>query len=65
MDAARHRDTKCSVVETNTHTLELAVPDRLEVQRRMQWICFELSVVPMGNGLDLCRQCLKALPEAL
>ncbi len=65
MDAISHREPKCSVVETNTHTVELAVADHFEVQRWVQWIGFELSVVPMGKGLNLGRQCLKALPETL
>lgn len=32
MDAARDRETKCSVIEANTHAVELAVSDRFEVQ---------------------------------
>jgi len=65
MDATNDRETKRSVVETNTHTVELAVADRLEVQRWVQWIGFELSEIPMGKRLNLGGQCLKALPETL
>ena len=65
MDATSYRETKCSVVEANTHTVELAVADCLKVQRRVHRIGFELSVVSMGKGLNLGGQCLKALPETL
>ena len=65
MDATSHREAKCSVVEANTHTMELAVADRFEVQRGVQWIGFELRVVSMGKGRNLGGQCLKALPETL
>ena len=65
MDATGYRKTECSVVEANTHTVELAVADRFEVQRWVQWIGCELSVVPMGERLNLGGQCFKALPETL
>ena len=65
MDATSHRETKCSVVEADTHAVELAIADRFEVQRGVQRIGFELSVVPVGKGLNSGGQCLKALPETL
>ncbi|MEO6276623.1 hypothetical protein [Roseateles sp.] len=45
--------------------MELAVSDRFEMQRRVQWIDFEQSVVPLRKRLNLGGQRLKALSETL
>ena len=53
VDTARHRQPKRPVVKANPDTVILPVPHRLEMQRRMRRIGFELVVIPARERLNV------------
>lgn len=53
MDAVWYREPKCPVVEADADTMIFTVSNRLEVQRWVRRIGFDLSVVPVCEGLHL------------
>lgn len=52
MDAARYRQSEHPVIQANSGAVIPAASYRLEMQRRMRRVSFELSVVPTREGLD-------------
>lgn len=65
MHPAGHRQAKCAVVETNSNAVKSTISHSFEMQRRMTWISLELREIPVGYGLNLQRQSVKALPKPL
>ena len=53
MDATRDGQTECTVVQANSNTVEATVAYSLELQRWVRRIGFELSVAPVGEGLNV------------
>ena len=65
MNTVGHRGSECSVVQADSDAVVAPIADRLEVQRRMRRIRPELCVATVGECLNIGRQRLQALPEAL
>ena len=53
-----------SVKQPNASTEETVIAYRLEVKGGMSWVRLELRKCPICEGLNICRQCLMALPES-
>ena len=53
MDAASNRQPECPVVEADSDTVEAAVAYGLEMQGWVRRISLELSIVLVGEGLNL------------
>ena len=64
MDAVCYRGPECPVVKANPDAAILAVPNRLEVQRRVRRIGLELSVVPVCEGMNVREQGVETLPKS-
>jgi hypothetical protein len=65
MNTAWNWQTERAVVQADSDTVKSAVAYSLELKRRMPRVSLELSVAAVSKCLDVSRQRVQALPEAL
>ena len=53
MDAIWYRKPQCPVIEANSDAVIFTISNRLEMQRWVRRIGFELSVIPVCEGLNV------------